>query len=137
VPIALPPSGNGFQSQLNLVYSTGNGNGPFGLGWSLNIPSVSRSTSQGIPVYDDTKDIFLLSGAEDLVPIPGDPSETINYFLGTKGLFTCILHHRNASSDYWEVRGKDGLVSLHGTPEASGNDPAVIAKPADRSQIFA
>src|SRR5206468_5942264 len=71
VPIALPPSGNGFQSQLNLVYSTGNGNGPFGLGWSLNIPSVSRSTSQGIPVYDDTKDIFLLSGAEDLVPIPG------------------------------------------------------------------
>ena len=32
VPIALPPGRNGFQPQLNLVYSTGNGNGPFGLG---------------------------------------------------------------------------------------------------------
>ncbi|HEU0048029.1 MAG TPA: SpvB/TcaC N-terminal domain-containing protein, partial [Nitrososphaera sp.] len=30
VPIALPSGRNGFQPQLNLVYSTGNGNGPFG-----------------------------------------------------------------------------------------------------------
>lgn len=27
---------NGFQLQLNLVYSTGNGNSPFGLGWGLS-----------------------------------------------------------------------------------------------------
>ncbi len=51
VPIALPPGRNGFQPQLNLVYSTGNGNGPFGLGWSLSIPGVSRKTSRGIPRY--------------------------------------------------------------------------------------
>ena len=30
VPIALPPGRNGFQPQLNLVYSTGKGNGPLG-----------------------------------------------------------------------------------------------------------
>jgi len=41
VPIAVPPGRNGFQPQLNLVYSTGNGNGPFGLGWSLSIPGVT------------------------------------------------------------------------------------------------
>ena len=40
VPIALPPGRNGFQPQLNLVYSTGNGNGYFGTGWSLSIPGV-------------------------------------------------------------------------------------------------
>ena len=40
IPIALPPGRNGFQPQLNLVYSTGNGNGPFGLGWNLSIPGV-------------------------------------------------------------------------------------------------
>lgn len=137
VPITLPPDRNGFQPQLNLVYSTENGNGPFGLGWSLSIPGVSRKTSQGIPVYDDTKDIFLLSGAEDLVPIPGGPSETTNYCPRTEGLFTRIIHHRNASNDYWEVRSKEGLVSLYGTPEAGGNDPTVIAKPADRSHIIA
>lgn len=31
VPIALPPGRNGFQPQLSLRYSTGSGNGPFGL----------------------------------------------------------------------------------------------------------
>ena len=49
IPVALPPGRNGFQPQLNLVYSTGNGNGPFGLGWNLSIPGVSRKTSKGIP----------------------------------------------------------------------------------------
>ena len=71
VPIALPPGRNGFQPQLSLVYSTGNGNGPFGLGWSLSIPGVSRKTSDGVPRYDDAQDTFLLSGAEDLVPVLG------------------------------------------------------------------
>jgi len=73
VPIALPPGRNGFQPQLNLVYSTGNGNGPFGLGWSLSVPGVSRKTSRGIPRYVDERDTFLLSGAEDLVPVANAP----------------------------------------------------------------
>lgn len=34
VPIPLPAGRNGFQPQLTLGYSTGNGNGPFGLGWT-------------------------------------------------------------------------------------------------------
>jgi hypothetical protein len=29
----------------------------------------SRKTSKGIPRYDDAKDTFILSGAEDLVPV--------------------------------------------------------------------
>src|SRR5215475_6644826 len=69
IPIALPSGRNGFQPQLSLVYSTGSGNGPFGLGWSLSVPGVARKTSKGIPRYDDAKDVFILSGAEDLVPI--------------------------------------------------------------------
>src|SRR3954462_919812 len=60
VPIALPPGRNGFQPQLDLVYSTGNGNGLFGLGWSLSIPGVSRKTSMGVPRYDHPGDIFIL-----------------------------------------------------------------------------
>src|SRR5215471_19883049 len=64
VPIALPSGRNGFQPQLSLVYSTGNGNGPFGLGWALNIPGVSRKTSKGIPTYAQNDDVFVLSGAE-------------------------------------------------------------------------
>ena len=68
VPIALPPGRNGFQPELSLGYSSGNGNGPFGLGWSLGVPGVSRKTSKGVPRYED-EDVFVLSGAEDLVPV--------------------------------------------------------------------
>src|SRR5829696_7659627 len=53
VPIALPTGRNSFQPQLTLVYSTGQGNGPFGLGWALSIPGISRKTSRGVPRYRD------------------------------------------------------------------------------------
>src|SRR5437773_8685710 len=69
VPIALPPGRNGLQPQLSLVYSTGDGNGPFGLGWSLSVPGVRRKISKGVPSYDDSHDTFILSGTEDLVPV--------------------------------------------------------------------
>src|SRR3954452_3671563 len=70
VPIALPPGRNGFQPQISLVDGTGQGNGPYGLGWSLTIPGVSRKTSKGSPRYGNDHsprqegDIFLPSGAE-------------------------------------------------------------------------
>ncbi|MCE7985211.1 MAG: hypothetical protein DYG89_28905 [Caldilinea sp. CFX5] len=136
VPIALPPGRNGFQPQLNLVYSTGAGNGPFGLGWTLSIPGVSRQTTKGLPRYDDTKDIFVLSGAEDLVPIAVGATLT-RYRPRTEGLFARIEHHQAAQNDYWQVWSKDGLKSYYGTPGVAGNDPAVVANPDDRSHIFA
>jgi hypothetical protein len=135
VPIALPSGRNGFQPQLNLVYSTGNGNGPFGLGWSLSVPGVSRKTSRGIPRYAGERDTFLLSGAEDLVPV-AERTGAIRYCPRTEGLFARIEHRRDAATDHWEVRSKDGLVSVYGTPLAIQNDPAVIANPDNRSQIF-
>ena len=136
VPIALPSGCNGFQPQLNLVYSTGNGNGPFGLGWSLSIPGVSRKTSKGIPVYDDSSDVFILSGAEDLVPVEVSATRT-RYRPRTEGLFARIHHHHDATNNYWKVESKDGLVSLYGTPARAETDMAVVADPAKRSKVFA
>lgn len=142
VPIALPPGRNGFQPQLNLVYSTGNGNGPFGLGWNLSIPGVSRQTAKGIPRYRDAEDVFILSGAEDLVPVSGDFPGKVQYRPRTEGLFAHILRHLDTSNDYWQVQSKDGLVSLYGTPAARSNDPdtiidpAVIAEPHRSDKVF-
>src|SRR2546427_12712526 len=59
LPITLPAGRNGFQPSLSIGYSTGQGNGPFGLGWSLSIPGVGRKTSKGVPRYDD-RAVFLL-----------------------------------------------------------------------------
>src|SRR5829696_8108685 len=95
VPIAIPPGRNGFQPQLSLVYSTGNGNGPYGLGWSLSIPGVSRKTSKGIPRYpanissETEDDVFILSGAEDLVPV-AEKEGIMQYRPRTEGLFARI-----------------------------------------------
>src|SRR5829696_7575628 len=131
VPIALPPGRNGFQPQLSLAYSTGNGNGPFGLGWALSVPGVTRKTAKGVPRYDDTRDTFVLSGAEDLVPVPGAPAGGQRYRPRTEGLFARITHVRGGDGDYWDVESKDGLVSRYGTARpgsapADWRDPATV-----------
>jgi RHS repeat-associated protein len=138
VPIALPPGRNGFQPQLSLAYSSGSGNGPFGLGWNLTIPGVSRKTSKGVPVYDDAKDVFVLSGAEDLVPVPGGPTGATRHRPRTEGIFAHIDHFADAATkDYWQVRSKDGLTSLYGTPGLRGADPAAVADPSAPDKVAA
>ena len=101
VPISIPPGRNGFQPELSLVYSTGNGNGLFGLGWNLSIPGISRKTAKGVPQYQDgaenlkERDAFVLSGAEDLVPVRVTPTFT-QYHPRTEGLFARIRHHNDS-----------------------------------------
>src|SRR5438309_7273430 len=70
VPIATSPGRGGFGPQLALAYDSGAGNGPFGFGWSLSLPAITRKTDKGLPQYRDYEesDVFLLSGREDLVP---------------------------------------------------------------------
>lgn len=71
VPIYTSPGRSGFGPQLSLSYDSGAGNGPFGLGWNLSLPSITRKTDKGLPKYQDAEesDVFILSGAEDLVPV--------------------------------------------------------------------
>src|SRR6476620_2513612 len=71
VPIATSPGRSGFGPQLALSYDSGAGNGPLGIGWSLSLPAITRKTDKGLPQYldADESDVFILSGAEDLVPV--------------------------------------------------------------------
>src|SRR5262249_37762876 len=70
IPIPLSPARAGFSLDLALAYDSGAGNGPFGLGWHLSLPQISRRTDKRLPEYRDAEesDVFVLSGAEDLVP---------------------------------------------------------------------
>jgi RHS repeat-associated protein len=133
VPISLPPGRNGFQPDLSLQYSTGNGNSPFGLGWGISVPGIHRKTSKGIPVYDDAKDVFILSGVEDLVPVEKN-SEWVRYQPRTEGLFAKIYHIHTSEENYWKVMTKDGLVSYYG--KLSGDAGATIFKPDNSEKIF-
>ena len=163
VPVNLPSGRNGFQPELNLLYSTGHGNGSFGLGWSLNIPGVTRKTSAGVPLFhdnffDNNSDVFILSGAEDLVPvalwrydpndqdriIPVDIPESqdwsnapvVQFRPRTEGLFARILYYRKDTNIRWTVESKDGLKSIYGS-SSQDSSHGIISKPGNPSHVFA
>ncbi|HLA64305.1 MAG TPA: SpvB/TcaC N-terminal domain-containing protein, partial [Rhodothermales bacterium] len=81
VPLPLPPGRGALSPQLSLGYSTGHGRSIFGMGWALSVPGVSRSARKGLPRYRDgaedlaEHDTFVLSGAEDLVPVEDQREE--------------------------------------------------------------
>ena len=106
VPIATSPGRSGLGPQLFLSYDSGAGNGPFGFGWSLSIPSITRKTDKGLPQYLDVtdSDVFILSGAEDLVPV---------YRQDLDG--TWVATHPNFqrdADDFW-VRDPSGRLVVH------------------------
>lgn len=136
VPIATSPGRGGFGPQLALSYDSGAGNGPFGLGWNLSIPSITRKTEKGLPKYQDASesDVFLLAGAEDLVPVmikQGEnwvreslPLRTVNgtryriqhYRPRIEGLFARIERWTNTATDetHWRSISKENITTLYG-----------------------
>ena len=139
VPLNTSPGRQGIGPQLMLAYDSGSGNGPFGLGWSLSLPSIARKTDRGLPTYqdEDDADTFVLSGAEDLVPTPDpDVTRTIDgasyrvrrYRPRTEGPFTRIERWTHAASGaiHWRAITRDNVTSLYGRAAESR-----IADPAD------
>jgi hypothetical protein len=71
VPLPVSPGRGKIAPELALTYDSGAGNGPYGLGWSIEIASISRRVDKNVPRYRDGPDaegVFALSSAEDLVP---------------------------------------------------------------------
>lgn len=151
VPIALSPGRNDFTPQLALSYDSGSGNTEFGLGWSIGLPSISRKTQKGLPKYQDHEesDIFLLAGAEDLIPKLTDNAgiwEEVftaddgngfgikEYRPRIEGLFARIEKYTNnadASEVFWKVTTKDNITSVYGR-----SSDARVFDSADPGRIF-
>jgi RHS repeat-associated protein len=150
IPIAISPGRAGFSPQLTLTYDSGAGNGPFGLGWNLSLPAITRRTDKGLPQYQDEveSDVFILSGAEDLVPElvqdgqgtwrretipPRNGYDIIRYRPRIEGLFSRIDRWtRQSDGDtYWRSISKDNVTTFYGkTPESR------VADPSDPKRIF-
>ena len=144
IPLPITPSRKGFAPSLSLSYNSGAGNSPFGLGWSVGYPTIQRKTDKGIPMYQDSleEDIFMFSGAEDLVPFlktDGTIMETVNsgytvkrYRPRIEGGFARIekIHHPNHGF-YWKVTTRDNVATIFGR-----NPNARIANPEDDTQVF-
>ncbi|NEO73264.1 SpvB/TcaC N-terminal domain-containing protein [Moorena sp. SIO3H5] len=127
IPIPTTPC-RGFEPQLSVQYSSGSGNGTFGLGFALAIPNISRKTSKGLPKYDGT-DTFILSNADDLVRVGNRTQgsyDITSYQPRTEGLFAKIeqWRDRTTGASYWQVISKDNITSRYGkTAQARISDP--------------
>jgi RHS repeat-associated protein len=143
VPIATSPGRSGFGPQLSLSYDSGAGNGPFGFGWSLSLPAITRKTDKGLPRYDDVgeTDVFLLSGAEDLVPVAAPEDLTAapgfrirRYRPRIEGLFARIERWTRVDDPtdvHWRSITGDNLLTLYGKDASSR-----ISDPADPGRVF-
>ncbi len=152
VPIAVSPGRSGFAPQLALSYDSGSGNGAFGLGWDVGLPIISRKTQKGLPQYDGLpkyqdgadadSDVFLLSGAEDLVPVLKNgiwDAKTVGNFRvypyrpRIEGLFAKIEKWVIATTGdiHWRATTKDNLTSIYGL-----NAGSRIADPSNSNKVF-
>jgi hypothetical protein len=69
VPIATSPGRSGFGLNYRTPYVSGSGSGPFGLGWHLSLPSITRKADEHLTRYRHAtvSDLFTLAD-EDFAP---------------------------------------------------------------------
>ncbi|BBB92590.1 MAG TPA: SpvB/TcaC N-terminal domain-containing protein [Methylomusa anaerophila] len=159
--IALPFSPTrGASPALNLTYNSGAGNGIFGLGWTLSLPSIKRKTDKELPQYLDEadSDTFLFSEAEDLVPefakaadgsfrTDGSGKYIVKEKDSPDGLFTIRFYRprieglfarierwsgKTSREIKWRVITKENVTTLFGWSAA-----ARIFDPKDANKVFA
>lgn len=133
IPVASSKGRSGFGPALQLSYDSGTGNGPFGLGWQLTLPSITRKTEKGLPSYDDDEDVFILAGAEDLVPalsddgagglsldaldrvVGGQRYRVLRYRPRVEGLYARIERWTRGDGDvHWRVITRENVTNIYG-----------------------
>lgn len=152
IPLPFSPSRLGYTPPVSLGYSSGNGNSPFGLGWNLQAPSITRRTRNYLPKYEDQweSDIFQLSETEDLIPMLTPSGSTwtrtpqprtingINYSIEQyvpriQSSFSRIERWTDTASGdtHWRVLTPDNTCSYYGLTSESR-----ISDPQDPSRVF-
>ncbi|HET8681353.1 MAG TPA: SpvB/TcaC N-terminal domain-containing protein [Micromonosporaceae bacterium] len=139
VPISLSKGRAGFGPALALSYDSGRGNGPFGFGWGVGLPAVTRRTDKGLPRYGGD-DVFLLSDADDLVPV-ASPVPAQEYPAGysvqcfrprVEGLFARIERWTRTDGDvHWQSITRENVTTVYG-----GDASSRIFDPADPARVF-
>ncbi|KAI0435139.1 65kDa B protein-domain-containing protein [Xylaria sp. FL1042] len=123
-------SGRDLTPNPELIYNSLAGNGPFGIGWTLALPGISRKTSQHVPTYTD-QDVFVLAGGEDLVPTPANSKPLtrngyeVQQYQSRRQLNSNNIRIERWTSctddtdQFWRTLSDTGLVTLYGRVSAS------------------
>jgi hypothetical protein len=138
--LPLPLSqGRGWDPQLTLSYSSQSGNGPFGIGWRLNLQAFTRQTDKGVPRYRDDKDVFINHLGQEVMPDRDDEGKieftevseyrgqlvgkhtVVRYRPRVEQTFELIEFWRSdlTPEGFWLVHGADGSLHLFGKDDSS------------------
>jgi hypothetical protein len=150
VPLLFSKTRSDFTPSVALNYNSGSGNSFFGLGWSCDVPFIQRKTDKQLPKYNDAgeSDIYLFSGAEDLVPAlkKNNVGNWVNdEFTAASGEFVKRYKPRVENTFmrieritpagikvfYWRVTSPDNIVTIFGRSSS-----ARIANKLDNTKIF-
>ncbi|KWB79430.1 SpvB/TcaC N-terminal domain-containing protein [Burkholderia ubonensis] len=153
ISLPLPVSaGRGYAPALALSYSSGAGNTPYGLGWTLGLMMIQRRTNRGVPTYDGgPEDEFVGPDGEVLVSERSEDGQPVTtkiatyngksltstytvtrYFPRVEGAFNRIERWQTSdpTDDFWLIHGADGQLHCLGKTAA-----ARVANPAHPEQI--
>lgn len=150
-PLAVTPGRAGFTPDLSVRYDSGAGNGPFGLGFRLLVPNITRKTDKGLPRYvddpDDARpDVFILSSAEDLVPARTSNAVDAAVDVTDRGGYRITRYrprvesafvrierwrHLQTGDTHWRAFDRANVLSTYGSTAASR-----VADPARPDHVF-
>jgi len=137
IKLKVPPGRAGFAPDITLSYNSGAGNGPFGLGWKLDIPYIQRQSDKGLPYYVDGPDGT--DNDHDGLTDEADEPDRIIYADGEElvpvgnGIFRCenesaFVKFSRTETGSWTAIGKDGVKSEFGITAA--------ARIEDKGRVF-
>jgi hypothetical protein len=147
-------AGRGYDPQLTLRHNSNSGNGPFGVGWGIDISRISRRTNKGVPRYTVHDEIVNQNGEVCMAELDenGDlkyrlestyngqdigPHKVVRYWPRIEidfALCECWQRQTGKADEpvFWLVHGADGSLLAYGMTGASR-----LADPDDASRVSA
>ncbi|KAI0454545.1 65kDa B protein-domain-containing protein [Xylaria acuta] len=138
LPIHTSPSRGGYGPELALSYDSGGGNGPFGFGWSVSLPSIHRKTAHAVPRYvdgGDDEDDLVMSGGDIVRHLKDDGAPQIRAVSGSSGDFDVSIYRPRVDTGsvrierwvskadptdvHWRTLSSDNGTSIYGDSNSS------------------
>ncbi|MBN1962719.1 MAG: VCBS repeat-containing protein [Deltaproteobacteria bacterium] len=113
VPLQLPQGFKAMTPELHLRYSSGDSSSIVGMGWSLDIPVISRATVRGVPLYN-RDDLFFANESIELVNINNSEPPIYRARFEKDFVRYTWIDAGIGNAGYWRAEYPDGRIATFG-----------------------